>query len=197
MYAVPPSAKISCRVSSSCSSPRATSSTVAPRRGQQQRRRPADAARGAGDQHRLAGDRARDAACIERVRGPGCAPSNPRACRRSSSSGGTSIPDPASACARAFGVELGRQVDVVDDLVGDADLGEQRPARGVRAGQRHQRPRRHRAARFASGPGIDRDGELRRCGDLRERVQHVDQRAIGFGSVRWKACPSRPGWWAM
>jgi hypothetical protein len=95
--------------------------------------RPADAARGARDQHRLAVNRALEAAVLEQV---GIEVALPVVPERGGVAGELGDRDPGALerALRIAGVELGGQGDVAEDLVGDPEVREDRPANAARGG---------------------------------------------------------------
>ena len=131
-------------------------------------RRLADAAGGAGDDHRLAVDGALERAVLEQVGIEVALPVVPQLVGVGLELGHLD----ARAGERSLGVagvELGGQGDVLEDLVGDAVVGEDRPAHVLDGGELHRHPH---------GPGrqrldqarVDPQGHLRRVRRGGERV---------------------------
>ena len=189
-------ASISALTSSSFSCVRATSSGIPPAAAILQRRRAADAARRARDHHGLAVDGARERAVLEQVRVEVALPVVPQLRRRRSSSGGTSMPVPASARCVSRPSKRGIERHVLEHRVGDPEVGEQRAP--------HVLERRAASSRRRGRPSAAcRSSACRRaatiCGawPARANVLSTSPARCGRGLTRWKAWPSRPGWCAM
>ena len=146
--------------------------------GDLERRRLADPARGAGDQHRLAVDGALEAAVLEQVGVEVALPVVPQL-------GGVALerrhrdPRAGQRPLGVAGVELGGQPDVAEHLVRDPEVGQDRLAHALGGRQLHEHPDRALGQRLEQ-LGVDPHRHLRRVRGLGDRVHHL-ARALGLG----------------
>ena len=168
---MPPSRSISALTSSSFSCVRATRSGIPPAFGDLQRRRAADAARRARDHHGLAVHRALERAVLEQVRVEVALPVVPqlrrvRVERRHLDAG------PGERALRVAPVEARDQRHVAEHLVGDPEVGEQRPPHVLQRRQLH-RVGEDALREHVRHALVHAHDHLRRVAGAGERVEHV------------------------
>ena len=139
--------------------------------GDLQRRRLADAARGAGDHDGLAVDGARERAVLVEVRVEVALPVVPQllgvALQRRHLDAGA-----LQRALRVAPVEARHQRHVLDHGVGDPEVGQQRAPDVLQRGQLH-RVREHALREHVGHPLVDAQHHLRRVAGAGERVEHV------------------------